>query len=607
MYSRWYSQSVRANALFQKLRPGSQQIDVSFSNVGHWVGGVIGVILVLFILLVAIVAADSENPNGKAGYSIEAYGMMACFAIVLCSIGGAITWALISASNRRLRKRLFAFDDATQKYDIKNCGALTLEEDYRLPLFHSEEEAGCPGKTLNAWLCGKWKEDEFAWLEGGQLVDPVFRGKSNGAINFGLVAVLGRKASRKNRLVRRGFEAVVFSEELALPDIVLGHYSVVETSYTKTALKSVAQPLPGIPATSALKLWGAVSDSRGGEGVYGALADAVNSRNCLIQVIGGRVVVFLNYFKISNSSLVGSLEDFEREMEFAHTIFQRLKLVAQSKNNEAGVSVDTTAVATAFKPIYQSNISVGKIACGLCMALFGGIGLFGVANVDVSKLKKDEPIVVTKQVEITEAVVKARGLEKAESNIGGKKRITARPKIGYLYQYKGQTYKGVATLSPKSTFLEVEKAKELLLNYDKGEKIQIEVDPDAPAKSVLAIAQPQPVATEVLSQADEKVQDAMHSASIFAGFLTLAGLGLAAYGFLGGFRKHAEIPDFESNSQSKQLRQPSQNSESGRANEGTLDALPAPANAIGDGEPAEAWSGLSSAKYFQDTPTGMLD
>ncbi len=220
MYARWFSQSIRAEALFTKLRPGSDAFEATFKNVGLWFGGTFGAILVFFAILIGVISLGEKKKEVEVPY-VKVVG----FIVAICTVAGLAAGGYAANSNNQLKKRIFAFDDATKKYDIKHCGNVLLTEDYRLPLFHESEYHDLNGtaKRLNAWLCGKWKDDEFAWLEGHQLVDPMFRGKDNAAINLALLAAFGRKGNKQNRLKWKSFETVVFSEELPLPDIILGH------------------------------------------------------------------------------------------------------------------------------------------------------------------------------------------------------------------------------------------------------------------------------------------------------------------------------------------------------------------------------------------------
>lgn len=593
MYKRWYSQRVRAESLFEILRPGFEEVNVDFKNVRAWVGSVMGIILAAFVLLVLVISLgqNENNKNNKATGERNPNGLLLLVGMGagLTMLGGGVTWAIVATGNRDLKNRLFAFDDVTKTYDIKSCGNYPITEDYGLPLFHSVDLAECPGKTLSAWLCGKWKETEFAWLQGGQLVDPYLRTVGdNQLLNVGLKVAFGRKANRINRLKRAGFDAVVFSEELNLPDIILGNNGVIETSYTRRAVKDVAQPLPGVPVTS-LALWGAVSDPSGGEGVYGALADLVHSRKCLIQVIGGRVVVFLNSFIGLQSGLVSSQKDVERELDFAHSIFQRLKLVAQSKDPATAASVDAHVVAAAFKPTIQYRPSMGKLITGACLLLFGGMSVFG-AMVAQKKINQEQPE-VAKIVEIedqADAIVSNGGLKRRKDSAGT---ITAVPWLEYSYQVYGQSYKRKSALTKGRKFLPVEEAKTMLRKYKRGSKLKAWFDPASPSKSSLVekiAIRPKPAKAKLPNKVD------LRGAIAFAGLLSVVGLGLIIVGLIGN-RAKAVVPDFTGEAQAG-------------SNIRSTTSRTSAANTVGSVSEAEPeWSGLSSAKYFTQQPSGMLD
>ena len=588
MYDRWFSQRVRAESLFAKLRPGFEGANVDFKNVRAWVASVMGIIMALFLLLVLLISLgenERRNKNGIQNQNNKVTGMLlaAGMGFGFSVFGGLITWSVVSSGNRRLKNRLFAFDDATKKYDIKSCGNYPITEDYGLPLFHSVEVAGCSAKSLNAWLCGDWKSDEFAWLQGGQLIDPLLGTVGdNAALNLGLRVVFGRKAKRENRLKRAGFDAIVFSEELHLPDIVLGRNKIFETGYTKRAVKQVAKPLPGMPASAKLSLYGATSDPRGCASAYGALADIVNSRNCLIQVIGGRVVVFLNCFTGITSPLVGSIEDVEREMEFAHTIFQRLKLVAQCEDQTASAPVDANVVAEAFKPQHTSRVSMGKVVAGICLLLFGGLGVLGAISAQsiIEETQKDIPQVVeiADQVEVK---VCGGGLQRSTDSDG---QPTAQPWIEYTYKMYGRPYKRKSVLSAEKAFLPIDEAKAMLGKYRNGMEVKAWYDPASPGVSSLTekIVQGSQVA-----ELDDKKID-LKGAITFSALLSIGGLGLILFGCFGN-RQKAIILDFENSG-----------STSTPARQSVEASLPAT-----EAEPE--WGNLSSAKYFKDTPAGMLD
>ena len=589
MYDRWYSERVRAKSLFDKLRPGFEGANVSFKNVRLWVGGVMGIIAGLFLFLAIMVTLGQNSEKGVQNQPPNYRGllMIAGLGVGLSATGGLLTWFVVGSGNRQLKNRLFSFDDATKKYDIKSCGNYELQEDYGVPLFHSIDMAGCPGKTLSAWLCGKWKGDEFAWLQGGQLVDPLLRTiGDSAALNLASLALFGAKGKRANRLRRAGFDAVVFSEELALPDIALGHRHIIETSYTKKALKDVAQPLPGIPVSN-LMLWGAVSDSRGGAGVYSALADIVNSKQCLIQVIGGRVVVFLNSFVGFQSQLVNSLEDVERELDVAHTIFQRLKIVAQSKDPSISAPIDANVVAEAFKPHCVRRVSKGKIFAGICLLLFGGMGALGAIGAqEMSKREaqqKDLPKVAEQDNRVEVKVNKA-GITRGQDSDG---EPGAQPWIEYTYMMYGQQYKRKSALTKDPDFLPLDDANAMLAQYRKGMKIKAWYDPASPGKSSLIekVVQAPPVQTVQKKEVD------LGSAFTLAGLMGIAGLGLVIFGFIGSKPK-AVVPDF-SNSETELSPEPECDNPS---------IVSAP---VEEAEPE--WSNLSSAKYFNQNPAGMLD
>ena len=586
MYDRWYSRNIRAESLFAKLRPGFDGANVSFKNVRAWVASVMGIILTIF-LLIALLISLGENERKNENNNVTRLLLFAGMGVGFAAFGGAITWSIVGAGNRRLKNRLFAFDDATKKYDIKSCGNVSIREDYGLPLFHSIELDGCPAKSLSAWMCGKWKDDEFAWLQGGQLVDPLMRTVGdNAAFNVATRVLFGAKGSRVNRLKQAGFEAVVFSEELNLPDIVLGHHKIIETSYTKKALKGVSQPLPGKPVTSVMT-FGAVSDPRGGAGVYGALADIVSSRQCLIQVLGGRVVVFLNSFIGWNSNLVESLEDIERELDLAHTVFQRLKIVAESKDRTKSAPVDTNTVAEAFKPQNTKRVSVGNIVAGVCLLLFGGLGVLGGigGQAVINQKQKNLPREV-KIADTVEAKISNGGLKRSTNSNG---ETTAQPWVEYKYRMYGQSYKRKSVLSADKAFIPIEEAKTLLGEYHKGMKVDAWFNPESPGISSLTekiVQEPQ------VAEVDNKPVD-LTGAIAFSALLAMGGLGLIIFGFIGNPKK-AIIPDFT-------------NSGSGSVStrETTAATMAQTMQPATDAEPE--WSNLSSAKYFKEKPAGMLD
>jgi len=509
-----------------------------------------GILLLLFVLLVALIAAAEKenNPNAKS----PKYVPLAAMAITICAVGGLATWAIVGDNNRRLRSRLSAFDEATKKYDIKNCGNLQLDEDYGLPLFHSESLSGCPERTLNAWLCGKWKNNEFAWLQGGQLIDPLFRTMgNNAALNVGLIALFGVGGRRANRLKRKGFDAIVFSEELALPDVVLGHYGIAETSYIKNAVQAHAHPMPGMTVASKLMHWGAVSDSRGSAGIYEVLADIANSRQCLIQVIGGRVVVFLSYFASSGSPLVGSLTDVERELTFAHTIFERLKFVAQPKNSRAKARDDQTAVAEAFKPRREFRPSKGKIVLGLCMMMLSGMAVIGAIRSEQFELNgietaQGESVEPRYTVQV-EAEVQKRALEPGKKNEAGEYQM-ARPWIVYSYAIDAETFQGRSALSPNEAFVEKGKAKTLVKKCKKGLKFKVWIDPDSPAES--SLKKTVSVPARKLKPANQDVD--IGGALMVAKTVSLLGFGLVGLGLFEGRRPKVVIPDFSKLNESPQ-------------------------------------------------------
>ena len=579
MYTRWYSQSVQAEPLFRKLRKGCQGFDVQFDNVTAWVGGVVGIIAALYLTLVFVVisAGNEDNPNRKKPNNPNGMAVVAGIGFALCAVGGCATWLIISGGNRRKRKRVLAFDDAINKYDIQSCGKELLEGDYGIPLFHTVELEECPGKRLWAWLCGKWKDDEFAWLQGGHLVDPLLRTLGdNEVLNLGLRVLGGRQASRVNRLRQAGFDVVVFSEELNLPDILLGHHQIFETSYSRKAVQEYAQPLPGIPAS--FTIWGATSDQRGTSGVYGALADLVNSRHCLIQVIGGRVVVFLNCFIGWESELVGSLKDVERELDFAHTIFQRLKLVSQAADPNCSTTLDAKVVSQAFKPKAQFRPKVGTIIAGMCLAMFGGLGLLGA--VKLQQKMAEENSVENIEFEEIEAQVVKRGITRGKENADGTKSKKARPWIAYSYKVYGESFKTKEKLCDE--FLNASDAKKMALAYKKGKTIKVWIDPANPESSALDAMILENRPRKPLSVEPE--QD-MRGMMAFGSLITLGGLGLVAFGFLSG-RQKAVAPEF--------AKTPTV-----AANQ-NIDSLPATTD-------TDSVSQLASAQYFQQQPTGILD
>ena len=580
MYTRWYSQSVQVEPLFRKLRKGCQGFDVQFGNVTAWVGGVVGIIAALYLTLVFfIISAGNENNPHKKPPNPNGIAVITGIGFTLCAVGGGMTWLIISGGNRRKRKRILAFDDAINKYDIKSCGNELLEGDYGIPLFHTVELEECPGKRLWAWLCGNWKDDEFAWLQGGHLVDPLLRTLGdNEVLNLGLRVLGGRQASRVNRLRQAGFDVVVFSEELNLPDIILGHHQIYETSYTRKAVQEYAQPLPGIPATS-FTLWGASSDHRGTSGIYGALADLLNSRHCLIQVIGGRVVVFLNCFIGWDSELVSSLKDVERELDFAHTVFQRLKLVSQAADPNVAATLDTKVVSQAFKPKGQFRPKVGVIIAGMCLAMFGGLGLLGAVKLQ-QKMAEENSIENIKFEEIDAKVVK-RGFTRGKENPDGSKSDKARPWIAYSYKFYGESFKTKEKLCDE--FMKAADAKKMALAYKKGKTIKVWVDPANPDSSALDAKVLENRPRKPLRAEPEQDLSGM---LVFGSFILLAGLGLIAFGFLSG-RAKVVVPEIA-------------NLATAAKNTGlpTDTASNAESSAVGQ---------LASAQYFKQQPTGILD
>ena len=583
MYTRWFSQSIRAEALFTKLRPGSESFDAKFKNVGLWFGSCAGLMLVFFALIIGVLSLGEKKKDGKADYVA-----LAGLVVVVCGGAGLLGGGYALYSNSNLKKRIFAFDDATKKYDVKHCGNVLLTEDYRIPLFH---EAGYhdigpagAGKKLNAWLCGKWKEDEFAWLEGHQLVDPMFRGKDNAAINLALLAALGGKGNKQNRLKWKSFETVVFSEELPLPDIVLGHSGVVETSYTKKALKGSAQPLPGMPMTAKLGAWGATSDPRGARGIYGAIADIFQSRNCLIQVLGGRVIVFVNYYGSYSGDGTSSLKELEGHMDFAHTIFMRLKLIAQAQASGDVAALTSDASTEVFKTFKGKQVSVGKIAGGLCLSMMGLLSVIGMWS-----LSQERPT-FKNQIE-AEGLITECSLVERESNVYGRKIVMARPLLKYAYRVDGQEYESDVESSNPNEFFELEKANAIIAKYSQGMAVKVYVDGDEPDKSSLLAGKP-PV---LKGKGNMKGQFAI-SAMMVAGGLCLV--------FFGLFNPQSApvIPDTltgggdPSDDLAGELGSPPVPIEPP-----TFNGIPAPVVTEAD------YGNLSSAKYFQNNSFGTLD
>ena len=583
MYARWYSQSVRVDSFFKKLREEKMGFDVKFKNVGIWVGGVVGVVGLLFALLAFGIASgvNENNPNKKP---VNPTGLItiAGMGFGLCLASGVTTWIIVSSGNRKLRKRMFAFADAIEKYDITSCGNQQLEEDYGIPLFHSVELPECPGKRLWAWLCGKWNKDEFAWVQGGQLIDPILGTLGDNALlNTGMRILGGRHASRDNRLRQAGFDAIVFSEELNLPDIVLGHRKVFETGYTRQEVQEYANPLPGIPAT-ALGIWGGASDSNGAEGVYGALADIVNSRKCLIQVINGRAVIFLNSFLGWESDLVGSLQDVERELEFAHTIFRRLKFVSQVSDPNAQKPNDQI-VDELFKSHGNFRPHWGKLIGGACLSLFGVLGLLGLANQTVLAPIEKPVIVAAKQID---AKVVKRGFTRGPDNPDGSKGSTARAWISYSYNQYGETFKMKEYLS--EDYIDINAAKKMALDYSEGMQIKTWIDPSDPDTCALKESniQVKPAPTRKKKLAGTELV----SMSIFALAFLVMGLVLSVWGVIAG-RHKVVIPEaLQEGTSSRDLASR------------TTDAAK-PETDSDDGSLA----GLSSAKFYSQQPTGMLD
>ena len=377
MFTRWFStSSVCAEGLFNRLREGVPELDVEFKKTGRSILMVTGgLLLFLFVLVGAGLVTNEQKPDAQSMKKLGA------IATTLILTGGALTWWVVGRYNRRLIKRVLAFDDAAEKYQFAHCGNVKLEDAYGLPLVYEEQLPGCPGKISRAWLCGRWNEVEFAWLQGSHLNDPVFRGKDTGLISVILRLLFGRNANKANRVRRMHFETIVFSEELQLPDVVLGHSHIGVTTYLKRELKQKSQPLQGIPKTRLLT-WGATSDSRGTVGLFDQIADLFNSRPCLIQVISGRVVVFLNYSHGEMSKRVTSLKHVESELDFAHQIFYRLKLVAQAQSpvDEPATSYEEVANEqrlVAFKKRAARNkkrarrhVSWRKVAAGFVLMGF---------------------------------------------------------------------------------------------------------------------------------------------------------------------------------------------------------------------------------------------
>lgn len=578
MYNRWYSQSVRVEPLFSKLRPGTTGFDVKFKNVGMWVAFVVAIVGLLFAFLTS--GLSEGHPNNKP--NPDGMATLVGMGIGLCLFSGVATWVIASAGNRKLRKRILAFDDAIEKHDIKSCGNQPLNEDYGIPLFHSIELPECPGKRLWAWLCGSWKEDEFTWLQGGQLIDPVLGTLGdNDLLNTGIRILGGRHASRENRLRQAGFDAIVFSEELHLPDIVLGHRQVYETGYTRREVKEHSNPLPGMPA-SILGLWGAASDSRGAAGVYGALADVVNSRKCLIQVINGRVVVFLNSFLGWESDLVASLKDVERELDFAHTIFKRLKFVSQATDPNTKTP-NHQEVDEIFKSHGSFRPHWGKVIGGVCLSLFGGLGLLGLAKQTVFA-PQDQPVatVAAKQIDAT---VTKRGFTRGPNNPDGSKGSTARPWISYSYNQYGESFKTKEFLS--EDYIDIREAKKMALAYSEGMAIKTWVDPTEPASSALeeSLVELQPLPSNRKKLAGAELASMVTFALVFV----VSGLALTLWGILAG-RHKVVVPEFVEQTQ-----------------ESTTQDIVPEASSVEEISASESVSGLTSAKFFAQQPTGMLD
>ena len=586
MYTRWYASSVKVDSLFRLLRKGETGFDVKFTNVAAWVASVVAIIGFLFALLVFGILSDSNEKNPNKKPNPNGMTTIVGMGLGLCLFGGAATWWIVASGNRLRRRRIIAFEDAIQKHNIQSCGNKLLDDDYGVPLFHSVELAECPGKRLWAWVCGYWKKDEFAWVQGGQLIDPIL-GKmgENDALNFGLRVLGGRHANRENRLRQAGFDAVVFSEELNLPDILLGHRQVHETGYSRAAVKEYANPLPGLPSTLT-GLWGATSDVNGATGVYGALADVVNARKCLIQVINGRVVVFLNSFLGWDSDLVGSLKDVERELDFAHTVFQRLRLVAESSDPNKSTP-NAELVNEVFKSHGSFRPKWGKVVGGACLSLFGGLGLLGVLNMALQQPGNAAPQKVA-AMEVEANVVK-RGITRGPDNPDGSKGSTARPWLSYKYTVYGEAFKTKEKLC--ENYIARKEAKKMALGYDEGMKITAWVDPGDPSKSALKEDQIQafsvPTKTKNIPQGSELVPMILFGLVMLSG-----GLFLTVLGLIQG-RHKVVVPDFETAS-----KNPLDEVEKDIENSQTKEAAP---SLVG------STSGLSSAKYFTQQTSGLLD
>ena len=251
-YQRWFSRPMGVNAMFDLLRPGTKGFAIPHkSDPGRAVSTAVGFLVLFVVLLMTGLSFAERVPGAKANYPV----------LIGMGVGG-LALAIVGAiyfsgmKNRILGQRILAFHDTATTHGLKTCGYRELNDSFSVPWFHSEENSR---KRLFGLMCGEWKGDELAYVEGNHLIDPITRGSDS--VLMGITAALGA-GNKYKRLTLMGFDAIVFSEELNLPDVIIGNRNVPATGYLKNAVKDAACDLPEMTMGLRMSHWSATSDPR---------------------------------------------------------------------------------------------------------------------------------------------------------------------------------------------------------------------------------------------------------------------------------------------------------------------------------------------------------
>ena len=481
-----------------------------------------GAALFLVVVVGVLLCFAPRDKNSEANY-----GLLALLSVGLISGASAATYYACGTNNEKRAQRDEAFERLCQRHQGLVCARRTEFVEARggeVPWIHSEEWSHCYGMAL-----GEHQGEQIIALECTHIIDPILTATDSEWLQ-GLAGIASKK---HQRLHLRAMDAVLFVEPLDnVTDLIFFPQDDPGRAYYKRDLRQQQCELAAslrLPRSLRKKYWLAAALPEECEALLETdLPTLLESRKwCIVQVVGGHCVVITSRWHGNRPGAAPNSEEaIERDLEFAHAVYQELKkfsaavresrpsdepaalIQAEATRTTAGRSLDTSRRRPHSR--LQKLLLFGLGAPLLCG---GALITWGVAT--HLHRGRDAANWPWADGHVRESVLRERSRKRGEQVA-----TSFKPLVRYEYEVDGQPF--IAERIQYGAFGRTD---------DKQEAERV-LSKDPPGAAVRVFYRPGHADDAVL---EPGVGDEPHMVRILytCGGLTILGMLLVGYGFAG--------------------------------------------------------------------------